>query len=69
MASNDLPVNCSTAQLTYSLAVCLYFVIPREVTFKFYEPQPFMAENSTIYFSRQNPTNFTFEANLQLMGG
>lgn len=50
-----------------SLAVTLYFVIPRAVTFEFYKDRPIeVNDNSTIVFNR-TPTNFSFDADLLLM--
>lgn len=49
-----------------SLAVTLYFVIPRAPSFQFYTDQPFVVNNSTISFSR-TPTNFSYTGELQLL--
>ena len=50
-----------------SIGITLFFVIPRAPGFSFYEPTPFAVDNSTIAFSR-TPTNFSFNANLNLFG-
>lgn len=51
-----------------SLAVTLYFVIPRAVSFQFWEGEGgAFALKGTPYFSRI-PANFTFDAELHLMG-
>ena len=49
------------------LGVVLFFVIPRNPSFSFYEVTPFGVGNSTVSFSRI-PTNFTFTGELNLYG-
>lgn len=66
--SELLPLIQSKRTLTIpSLAVTLYFVIPRAPNFEFYHDQPFTVNNDTISFNR-TPTNFSFSGNLNLWG-
>lgn len=65
---SELPLIRSKRTLTIpSLAVTLYFVIPRAPSFEFYHDQPFTVNNGTISFNR-TPTNFSFSGNLNLWG-
>lgn len=48
------------------LAVTLYFVIPRAVTFTWYQADPFYVDNTTAVILR-TPTNFSFTGELHLM--
>lgn len=65
---SELPLIQSKRTLTIpSLAVTLYFVIPRGPSFEFYHDQPFTVNNDTISFNR-TPTNFSFSGNLNLWG-
>ena len=54
-------------KINHRLAVTLFFLIPRAPSFSFYEPKPFVVDNSTIAFSR-TPTNFSFTGDLNLLG-
>lgn len=49
-----------------ALIVTLYFTIPRAVKFEFFQAQPLSIKNDTLVFNRV-PTNFSFDADLQLM--
>lgn len=65
---SEFPLIQSKRTLTIpSLAVTLYFVIPRAPSFEFYHDQPFTVNNDTISFNRM-PTNFSFSGNLNLWG-